>query len=105
MAKLKFTEKVQKKFGSFNYFLYLCNRKRNQHDNIMKKKLTEINAWFKTLDSLDLSYIFSSLYEEIMESADPGRCTINHFLKEVKADWKEMTLEQKEKIYNEYKDI
>ncbi len=71
----------------------------------MKKKLTEINNWFKTLDSLDLSFIFSRLYEEIMESADPGRCTINHFLKEVKADWKEMTLEQKEKIYNEYKDI
>ena len=71
----------------------------------MKTKLTEINAWFKTLDSLDLSYIFSSLYEEIMESADPKRCTVNHFLKEVKAEWNEMSIDQKEKIYNEYKDI
>lgn len=71
----------------------------------MKKKLTEINAWFKNLDSLDLSYIFSSLYEEIMESADPMRCTINQFLKEVKAEWKKMGIEQKEKIYNEYKNI
>ena len=40
-----------------------------------------------------------------MESADPKRCTVNHFLKEVKAEWKEMSIEQKEKIYNEYKDI
>ena len=69
----------------------------------MKKKLTEINTWFKNLNSVDLSNIFSSLYEEIMKSADPGRCTINHFLKEVKAEWKEMSVEQKEKIYNEYK--
>ena len=98
-------QKSVKKFGSFKKLLYLCNRKRNQHNNIMKKKITEINAWFKNLDSLDLSYIFSSLYEEIMESADLGSCTINHFLKEVKADWKEMSDEQKEKIYNEYKNI
>ena len=98
-------QKSVKKFGSFKKLLYLCNRKRNQHNNIMKKKITEINAWFKNLDSLDLSYIFSSLYEEIMESADPGCCTINHFLKEAKADWKEMSDEQKEKIYNEYKNI
>ena len=71
----------------------------------MKKKFAEINVWFKNLDSIDLSYIFSSLYEEIMESADPKCCTINHFLKEVKAEWKEMSIEQKEKIYNEYKNI
>lgn len=71
----------------------------------MKKKFAEINVWFKNLDSIDLSYIFSSLYEEIMESADPRRCTINHFLKEAKAEWKEMSNEQKEKIYNEYKNI
>ena len=71
----------------------------------MKKKFAEINAWFKTLDPLDLSYIFSSLYEEIMESADPKRCTMNHFLKETKAEWKVMSNEQKEKIYNEYKNI
>lgn len=71
----------------------------------MKTKLTEINAWFKNLDSLDLSYIFSSLYEEIIESADPKRSTINHFYKEAKELWKEMSYEQKEKIYNEYKNI
>ena len=38
----------------------------------MTKK--ETNSWFKKLDKLTLSFIFSSLYEEIMESADPKRC-------------------------------
>ena len=84
---------------------YLCNTKRNQHNSIMKKKLTEINNWFKSLDSFELSYIFSGLYEEIMESADARRCTINHFIKEAKAEWNEMSIEQKEKIYNECNNI
>ena len=67
----------------------------------MKK---ELNIWFKGLDSFTLSFIFPSLYESIMESADPKRCTINHFIKEAKAEWKMMTYEQKEKIYEQYKD-
>lgn len=67
----------------------------------MKK---ELNTWFKGLDSFTLTFIFPSLYESIMMSADPKRCTINHFLKEAKAEWEMMTYEQKEKIYNQYKD-
>ena len=66
----------------------------------MTKK--EINSWFKNLDTLTLSFIFSSLYEEIMESADPKRCTVNHFYKEVMSNWKNMTDDQRMKIWEEY---
>ena len=68
-------------------------------------KTKDINKWFKNLDSYEIGLMFPGLYNKMMESADPGRCTINHFLKEVKAEWKEMSNEQKEKIYNEYKNI
>lgn len=67
----------------------------------MKK---ELNIWFKSLDSLTLSYIFPGLYEEIMESADPKRCTINHFYKEAKELWKGMSYEKQEEIYEQFKD-
>lgn len=66
----------------------------------MTKK--EINSWFKNMDTPELSFIFSSLYEEIMESADPKRCTVNHFYKEVMSDWKNMTDDQRMKIWEEY---
>ena len=66
----------------------------------MTKK--EINSWFKNLDTLELSFIFSSLYEEIMESADPKKCTVNHFYKEVMSDWKNMTDDQRMKTWEEY---
>lgn len=66
----------------------------------MTKK--EINSWFKNLDTLELSFIFSFLYEEIMESADPKRCTVNHFHKEAKEIWKNMTDDQRMKIWEEY---
>ena len=62
----------------------------------------EINSWFKNLDTLELSFIFSSLYEEIMESADPKRCTVNHFHKEAMESWKNMTDNQRMKIWEEY---
>ena len=66
----------------------------------MTKK--EINSWFKNMDTPELSFIFSSLYEGIMESADPKRCTVNHFYKEVMSDWKNMTDDQRMKIWEEY---
>ena len=66
----------------------------------MTKK--EINNWIKNLNTLELSFIFSFLYEEIMESADPKRCTVNHFHKEAMESWKSMTDDQKMKIWEEY---
>lgn len=62
----------------------------------------EINSWFKNLDTLELSFIFSFLYEEIMESTDPKRCTVNHFHKEAMESWKNMTDDQRMKIWEEY---
>ena len=66
--------------------------------------MKEINNWFKGLDSFTMSFLFSGLYEEIMESADPERCTINHFIKEAKEEWKSLSNEEKTKLYEEYKD-
>ncbi len=66
--------------------------------------MKEINNWFKTLDSFTLSFIFPGLYSEIMESADPKRCTVNHFLKEAKEKWNGFSDEQKTKLYEQYKD-
>lgn len=60
----------------------------------------ELDKWFNSLDSFEIAEIFPSLYEEIMESADPERCTINDFYKEAKSDWKGMTKEEKEKYYH-----
>lgn len=65
----------------------------------MKKK--DINDWFKSLDSYELSFLFPCLYREHMESADP-KCNINTFIKEVNAEWKAMSDEEKETFYNTY---
>jgi len=67
----------------------------------MKK---EINNWFKGLDSFTLAFIFPSIYEEVMMSADPDHCTINDFVDDVNEEWDRMSDEQKEKLYNQYKD-
>ena len=66
-------------------------------------KTKDIDKWFKGLDSFEIALMFPTLYEEIMMSADPERCTINHFLKEAKETWNEMSPEEKEGMYNEYK--
>ena len=66
-------------------------------------KTKDIDKWFKGLDSFEIALMFPGLYEEIMMSADPERCTINHFLKEAKETWNEMSPEEKEGMYNEYK--
>ncbi len=60
----------------------------------------ELDKWFNSLDSFEVAEIFPSLYEEVMESADPERSDINHFVKEAKSDWKGMTKEEKEKYYH-----
>ena len=73
----------------------------NRKENNMK---TTVNNWFKSLDSFTMSFIFPGLYSEIMESADPKRCTVNHFVKEAKEKWNGLSEEEKEKIYNQYKD-
>lgn len=65
----------------------------------------EINSWFRGLDTLTLSFIFSFLYGEIMKSADPKRCTVNHFHKEVMEKWKNMTDEQRMKIWEKYHNV
>ena len=65
------------------------------------KSEKELDAWFKDLDQETLSFIFSSLYEEIMMSADPRRSTINHFYKEAKKEWKTLPYEEKVKMYKE----
>ena len=67
----------------------------------MSKKV--LNDWFNSLDSYELSFIFPGMYEDYMESAEPGD-DINAFIKEAKATWKEMSKEEKEEIYNNYKD-
>ena len=72
-----------------------------EKENNMK---TTVNNWFKGLDSFTLSFIFSGLYSEIMESADPKRCTVNCFVKEAREKWNGLSEEDKEKIYNQYKD-
>lgn len=67
-------------------------------------KTTELNNWFKGLDSFTMSFIFPGLYSEIMESADPKRCTVNCFVKEAKEKWNSLPDMDKEKLYNQYKD-
>ena len=67
-------------------------------------KTTEINKWFKSLDSFTMSFIFPGLYAEIMESADPKRCTVNCFVKEAKEEWNSLPDVDKEKLYDQYKD-
>ena len=44
----------------------------------------------------------SSEYEKAMESADP-KVNINTFVKDCKAQWKAMSKEQKEELYNQFK--
>lgn len=66
----------------------------------MTTTVKELDGWFKSLDSRDIADLFPSLYEEIMESADPKRCSINDFLKEAKSEWKNMKKEEKEYLYN-----
>lgn len=58
----------------------------------------ELDTWFRNLDSFELAEIFPSQYEEAMESADPA-VNINTFVREMRADWKRMTKEQKEELH------
>lgn len=62
----------------------------------------ELNTWFNNLDSYELGFIFESEYEKAMESADP-KVNINTFVKDCKAQWKAMSKEQKEELYNQFK--
>ena len=62
----------------------------------------ELDYWFRNLDSSELGKIFPSMYEDALMSADPD-VNINTFIKEAKADWKRMSKEEKERLYNEYK--
>lgn len=62
--------------------------------------IRELDKWFRSLDSRDLADLFPSLFEEIMESADPERNSINDFIKECKSDWKNMDKDEKEYLYN-----
>ena len=93
-----FVKKWRKIWWS-RFFVVPLYQKQEMNWNMTKK---EINSWFKNLDTLELSFIFSFLYEEIMESADPKRCTVNHFHKEAMESWKSMTDEQRMKIWEEY---
>lgn len=59
----------------------------------------ELDKWFNNLSSFELADAFPSLYEEVMMSADPD-VNINTFYKEAKSEWKNMSKEQKEELYN-----
>ena len=58
----------------------------------------ELDTWFRNLDSFELAEIVPSQYEKAMESADPA-VNINTFVREMRADWKRMTKEQKEELH------
>ena len=60
----------------------------------------ELDHWFNSLDSFEIAEILPSLYEEVMESADPS-VNINTFVKEAKGVWKEMSKEDKESYYHQ----
>ena len=66
----------------------------------MKKK--ELDSWFNNLDSFELGLMFPGEYEEAMESTDP-KVNINSFIREVKAMWKNLSLEEKVELYEQYK--
>lgn len=68
----------------------------------MKKQL---NAWFDSLDSFTISYMFPGLFSEVMESADPERCSVNHFVKEAKKRWLELSDADKERLHEAYRDM
>jgi hypothetical protein len=46
--------------------------------------------------------MFPDEYEETMASADPG-VNINTFVREVKVMWKNLSLEEKIELYEQYK--
>jgi hypothetical protein len=66
----------------------------------MKKK--ELDSWFNSLDTFELGLMFPGEYEETLESADPG-VNINSFVREVKAMWKNLSLEEKMELYEQFK--
>ena len=66
----------------------------------MKKK--ELDSWFNGLDTYELGFMFPGEYEETMASADP-KVNINTFVREVKAMWKNLSLEEKMELYEQYK--
>ena len=66
----------------------------------MKKK--ELDSLFNSLDTFELGLMFPGEYEETLESADPG-VNINTFIREVKAMWKNLSLEEKMELYEQFK--
>ena len=63
----------------------------------------DLDDWFDSLDSEDLTNMFPSEYEHTMMSADPDD-NINAFYDEVRNDWKTMTKEEKEELYNMFQE-
>ena len=63
-----------------------------------------LDAWFRSLPGEGVQEAFAGLFEEIMMSAEPERCTINHFYREACAEWKALSKEEKLEIYNDLRD-
>jgi len=60
-----------------------------------------LDAWFRSLPGEGVQEAFPGLFDEIMASAEPERCTINHFYKEARAEWKALSKEEKQGIYDD----
>lgn len=59
----------------------------------------ELNSWFNSLDSYDLSLLFPSEFEDNMMSADPDD-GIDNFIDEARAHWKSLSKDEKIRLYN-----
>jgi len=63
-----------------------------------------IKRWFNKLDSSDMAFVFPSLYNEIMMSADTERDDINDFVKEATEKWNSLSDKERRDLYFEYKE-
>jgi hypothetical protein len=63
----------------------------------------DLDDWFDDLDGDELANLFPGEFEHTMMSADPND-NINTFYNEVREDWQSMSKEDKEALYQEYKE-
>lgn len=70
----------------------------------MKKiKESQLDRWFKNLDSRDLMYLYPSKFEKIVQDIDYYE-EINEFIDECDDDWDSLSYNEKLELYNANKD-
>lgn len=86
------------------YSWYMCYDDLSWVDYTLQAQEEQmLDLWFNSLDSDSLKGIFPDLFDDIIHSKNPERCTVNDFIDEADEEWDKYTIDQKKDVYNFFK--